>query len=74
MINELTCSLLLLLGLATRLAALPLLAMILIIQIVYPTAWPDHVLWGSILIFLLTRGPGPFSIDYLIERYFQKRV
>jgi putative oxidoreductase len=74
MINELTCSLLLLLGLATRLVTLPLLAMILIIQIVYPTAWPDHVLWGSILIFLLTRGPGPFSIDYLIERYFQKRV
>jgi putative oxidoreductase len=74
MINELTCSLLLLLGLATRLATLPLLAMILIIQIVYPTAWPDHVLWGSILIFLLTRGPGLFSIDYLIERRFQKRV
>ena len=74
MVNELTCSLLLLLGLATRLATLPVLAMILIIQIVYPTAWPDHVLWGSILIFLLTRGPGPFSIDYLIERRFQKRV
>ena len=73
MINELTCSLLLLLGLATRLATLPLLAMILIIQIVYPPAWPDHVLWGSILIFLLTRGPGPISIDYLIERYFRKR-
>jgi putative oxidoreductase len=73
MINELTCSLLLLLGLATRLATLPLLAMILIIQIIYPTAWPDHVLWGSILILLLTRGPGRFSIDYLIERYFWKR-
>jgi len=74
MVNELTCSLLLLLGLATRLATLPVLAMILIIQIVYPTAWPDHVLWGSTLILLLTRGPGPFSIDYLIERRFQKRV
>jgi putative oxidoreductase len=73
MINELICSLLLLLGLATRLAALPLVAMILVIQIVYPAAWPDHVLWGSILIFLLTRGPRPFSIDYLIERYFRKR-
>jgi putative oxidoreductase len=73
MINELICSLLLLLGLATRLATLPLVAMILVIQIVYPAAWPDHVLWGSILIFLLTRGPGPFSIDYLIERYFRKR-
>ena len=73
MINELTCSLLLMMGLATRLATLPLLAMILIIQIVYPTAWPDHVLWGSILIFLLTRGPGPLSIDHLIVHYLRKR-
>src|SRR6267142_1758454 len=73
MINELTCSTFLLLGLVTRLATLPLLAMILAIQIVYPSSWADHVLWGSFLIFLLTRGPGPFSIDYLIERYFRKR-
>src|SRR5215467_14212236 len=58
MINELTCSIFLLFGLATRLATLPLLAMILVIQIVYPIAWPDHVLSGSVLIFLLTRGPG----------------
>jgi putative oxidoreductase len=73
MINELTCSTFLLLGLATRLATVPLLAMILVIQIVYPTAWPDHVLWGSILIFLLTRGPGTFSTDYVIEQYLRKR-
>ena len=73
MINELTFSTLLLVGLATRLATLPLLAMILIIQIVYPSMWPDHVLWGSVLIFLLTRGPGPFSIDYVIDRYVLKR-
>ena len=72
MVNELTCSMLLLLGLATRVATLPLLAMMLIIQIVYPSAWPDHVLWGSILIFLLMRGPGPFSIDHLINRHFLK--
>lgn len=74
MMNELTTSALLFAGLATRLATLPLLGMISVIQIfVYPSAWPDHVLWGSILIFLLTRGPGPFSMDYLIERYFLKR-
>ena len=74
MMNELTTSTLLFAGLATRLATLPLLGMISVIQIfVYPSAWPDHELWGSILIFLLTRGPGPFSIDYLIERYFLKR-
>src|SRR5438105_920121 len=74
MINELTTSTLLFLGLATRLATLPLLGMMSVIQIfVYPSAWPDHVLWGSVLIFILTRGPGPFSIDYLVERYFLKR-
>jgi putative oxidoreductase len=74
MINELTTSILLFLGLATRLVTLPLLGMISVIEIfVYPGAWPDHVLWGSILIFLLTRGPGPFSIDYLIERWYRKR-
>src|SRR5246500_773870 len=74
MINELTTSTLLFLGLATRLVTLPLLGMISVIQIfVYPGAWPDHVLWGSILVFLLTRGPGPFSIDYLIERWYKRR-
>jgi putative oxidoreductase len=74
MINELTSSTLLFLGLATRIATLPLLGMISVIQIfVYPNAWPDHVLWGSILIFLLTRGPGPFSVDHLVERYFTNR-
>jgi putative oxidoreductase len=73
MINELTTSTLLFLGLATRLTTLPLLGMISVIQIfVYPNAWPDHVLWGSCLIFLLTRGPGVFSVDHLIERYFTR--
>jgi len=71
MFNELTFSMLLFLGLGTRLATLPLLGMISVIQLfVYPTAWPDHLLWGSILIFLLTRGPGALSIDYLIDRKF----
>src|SRR5262249_46095905 len=49
------------------------LGMISVIQIlVYPNAWPDHLLWGSILVFLLTSGPGSLSIDYLINRYFIK--
>jgi len=64
---ELGCSTLLILGLASRLATLPLLGMIMIIQLlVYPQAWPEHLMWGSILIFLLTRGPGAFSLDRLI--------
>jgi putative oxidoreductase len=72
MINELTTSTLLFLGLMTRIVTLPLLGMISVSQIfVYPNAWPDHLLWGSVLIFILTRGPGSFSMDYLIERYWK---
>jgi putative oxidoreductase len=74
MLNELTVPIFLFLGLATRLATLPLLGMILVIQIfVYPSAWPDHALWGSVLILLLTRGPGALSLDHLIDRYFAKK-
>lgn len=66
---ELGCPLLLVAGLATRLATLPLLGMIAVIQLfVYPSAWPEHLTWASILLFLLTRGPGPLSIDRVIGR------
>ena len=36
------------------------------LPLVYPQAWPEHLVWGSILVFLLTRGPGAFSLDRLI--------
>jgi putative oxidoreductase len=67
--SELVCSTLLILGLATRLATLPLLGMIATIQLfVYPDAWSEHLVWGSILLFLLTRGGGAMSVDHLIAR------
>jgi putative oxidoreductase len=73
--NELVFPVFLFVGLATRLATLPLLGMIAVIEIfVYPQAWTEHLLWASILVFLLTRGPGPFSLDYLIERWFISRA
>jgi putative oxidoreductase len=38
--------------------------MILVIQLfVYPNAWSEHLPWGSILLFLLTRGAGALSLD-----------
>ena len=68
---EVGCSLLLIVGLGTRLAALPLLGMIMTIQLfVYPQAWSEHLVWGSILLFLLTRGGGAHSLDALIGRAF----
>jgi putative oxidoreductase len=58
---------LLFLGLATRVATLPLLGMICVIQLfVYPNAWSDHLLWGSALMLVLTRGPGAVSLDHWI--------
>jgi len=66
---EVGCSTLLLLGLGTRLAALPLLGQILVIQlVVYPDAWPEHLVWSSILLILLTRGGGALSLDRLVWR------
>jgi putative oxidoreductase len=71
--NELTFPVFLFVGLATRLATLPLLGMTFVIQtFVYPQAWTEHLMWASLLVFLLTRGPGVFSLDYLIERHFAK--
>jgi putative oxidoreductase len=64
---EIGCSVLLVLGLATRLATLPLLGMIAVIQtFVYPNAYAEHLTWASILLFLLTRGGGPWSVDRAI--------
>jgi putative oxidoreductase len=72
--NELACSTLLFLGLATRLATLPFLGMIAVIQtFVYPNAWVEHLVWSSILLFLLARGGGVLSIDHLIARRIDLR-
>jgi putative oxidoreductase len=70
--TELTFPVLLIAGLATRLATLPLLGMIAVIQtFVYPQAWTEHLLWASILVFLLSRGPGALSLDHFIEQRFR---
>jgi len=74
-VQELTIPILLFLGLATRIATLPLLGMIAVIQtFVYPNAYNEHLVWGAILVLLLTRGPGVFSVDHLINRHVQKRA
>ncbi len=49
---ELGCSSLLVAGLGTCLATLPLLGQIVTIQLfVYPQAWHEYLVWGSILLF-----------------------
>lgn len=57
--------LLLLIGLGTRLSALALLGMTLVIQVlVYPGAYATHGTWAAVLLFLITRGPGAWSVDH----------
>ena len=64
--TEIGMSLLLIVGLGTRVATLPLLGMIAVIQtFVYPGAYAEHLTWASLLILLLTRGGGDWSLDRL---------
>jgi len=56
------------LGLLTRVSALGLIAMTLVIQLfVVPTGWPTHLLWAGPLVYLLARGPGGWSLDRLLK-------
>lgn len=68
---ELACPVLLVLGLATRIATLPLLAMTFVIEVfVYPEDWNIHLIWAAMLLFLLTRGPGALSLDRWLSRRY----
>lgn len=60
--------LLLVLGLFTRLSALGILAMTIVIQLfVYPEAWwSTHIVWVALSIMLIARGGGMFSLDRLL--------
>ncbi|MDY7544736.1 DoxX family protein [Glaciimonas sp. CA11.2] len=62
---ELTAPVLLLLGLATRPVAFVLLGMTAVIEVfVYPQAWPTHIQWAAMLLVLICRGGGSWSLDH----------
>ncbi len=59
--------LLLVLGLFSRVGALGLLGMTTVIEVfVYPDAWPTHLSWAGLLLPILCRGGGRFSLDWLM--------
>jgi putative oxidoreductase len=71
---ELSCSALIVVGLATRLATLPLLGMTFVIEVfVYSEYWTMHLMWASVLLFLLTKGPGVFSLDHYTGRLLRAK-
>lgn len=62
-------SILLVLGLATRFSAAALFMMTLTIEaFVYPDAWPTHLSWAGLLLPLMVRGGGGWSLDGIAHR------
>ncbi|MBA4041623.1 MAG: membrane protein insertase YidC [Erythrobacter sp.] len=57
-------------GLLTRLSALGLLVMTLVIQLlIFPEAWwPTHSLWAAMALVLVSRGGGMVSLDAVLAR------
>lgn len=65
---------LLVIGLASRFAALALLGMTAVIEIfVYPDAWPTHGVWATCFLVVIARGPGVFSLDHLLAKGLARR-
>jgi putative oxidoreductase len=70
---ELSTPVLLVLGLLARPAAFVLLGMTTVIEVfVYPQAWPTHIQWAAMLLVLLCRGAGTWSLDHLLWRRWMK--
>jgi putative oxidoreductase len=60
---------LLIVGLASRLAALGLFVMTMTIQIfVYPDAYATHLTWATLALLIIAKGPGVVSLDYWVKR------
>ena len=75
--GELFFPTLLVLGFVSRLSAIGLFAVNAMAVISYSqvllaegseAALGQHILWGTLLVFLMIYGPGKFSLDYLLHR------
>jgi putative oxidoreductase len=72
--SEHVFSILLVLGLFTRFSASALFVMTLTIEIfVYPDAWPTHLSWAAILLPLMVRGGGVWSLDAIVGAMAARR-
>jgi putative oxidoreductase len=71
---EFVLPILLVLGFATRFSALALLGLTVVFQLfLMPQAlWTAHVYWASILLVLISLGPGQVSLDAIV-RFLARR-
>ena len=69
-IAEIVLPVLLVIGLATRFSAFGLLVMTGVIQLVVPEGWANfHLPWAGLALAIIALGPGPLSLDHLLERW-----
>lgn len=59
---------LLVMGLFTKVTAVGMLVMTAVIQVfVYPNAWPTHLSWAALMLYLVFYGPGRVSVDRFVR-------
>jgi putative oxidoreductase len=68
---EILFPILLVLGLATRLAASALLVMTLVVEFTVPDGWPVHITWAAMALGIMAWGPGRLSLDHRF--WFEQR-
>ena len=76
--TEIAAPVFLAIGLASRLAAFPMLAMAMVIQFALGSVNPafdnvEHFYWMFVLGMIVARGPGRISLDHYIARRFARR-
>ena len=69
---EIVCPILLVLGLASRFAVLPMLVVTAVIQCTYLCS-NEHLYWAMLLGLILCFGPGRLSLDFLIRRWLMPK-
>lgn len=67
---ELGAPILLLIGLGSRFSAAALLVVTLIIECTY-MSFEIHKIWALVSLIIIFQGPGVFSVDYLIRKFFK---
>ncbi len=69
---EIALPVLLVLGLASRMSALGLLVMTVVVQLTVPDGWPVHVTWAAMALGIMAWGPGRISLDNLVAKFRPK--
>jgi putative oxidoreductase len=71
-LGEIILPAMILFGFLTRLSALGILGMTIVIQLVLPTGLLSHATWAAVFIAIIVLGPGLISVDYLLGRAFRR--